>query len=189
MTGSREASKARTRAAIVAAGIRLMHDQGYEATSTTQIARAAGVSPATLFNYFPTKSSIVFADDHLWTVPPGPVAAMATPQETMRALVLALLDQPSWTLPADDPVIRMRFHLVRREPALSAAQTTHAFAQVPALARAVQSAHPNLGDGEALAHAGSVIGAVLATLTWALEGDLRQTIAAALDMTRGVKPR
>lgn len=185
MTGRREATKARTRAAIIEAGIRLMHEQGYDATSTTAIARAACVSPATLFNYFPTKNSIIFADDHLWALRLGPVTAMSTPRQTLRALVLDRLVQPGWTLPADDPVTRMRFELVRGEPALVAAQTTHAFSQVPALARAVQSAHPELSDDEALAHAGATVGAVLAALTWAQDGNLRTAIEAALDRTQG----
>lgn len=159
-----------------------MHEQGYENTSTTQIARAAGVSPATLFNYFPNKSSIVFADDHLWALPLGPITALPTPQQTLRGLVLTLMDQHDWTLPADHPVTRMRFELVRREPALVAAQITLAFSQVPALARELRSAHPELSENDGLTHAAATVGAVLAALTWSQAGDLRAAIEAALDL-------
>ena len=42
-----------------------MTEHGYEATSTDDIARAAGVSPRTFFNYFPTKESVVVLPDDL----------------------------------------------------------------------------------------------------------------------------
>ena len=45
--------------ALRTAAVRLMTDRGYEATSTDDIAREAGVSPRTFFNYFPTKESVV----------------------------------------------------------------------------------------------------------------------------------
>lgn len=182
MTGRREATKARTRAAIIEAGIRLMHQYGYAATSTTAIANEASVSPATLFNYFPTKSSIVFADNDLWAPRPESVTAQSTPQGTLRRIVLDLVDQPGWTRPADDPLTRMRFELVRREPALAAEQTAHAFAQVPGLAAILRSAHPDLTQDDALAWAGAAVGAVLATLTWTQDDDLRTTVQTAFQV-------
>jgi AcrR family transcriptional regulator len=33
---------------------------GYDAVAMTQVAKAAGVSEQTLYNYFPTKESLVF---------------------------------------------------------------------------------------------------------------------------------
>ena len=46
--------------ALRRAAFRLFEAQGYEATSTEEIARAAGVSPRTFFNYFPTKEALFF---------------------------------------------------------------------------------------------------------------------------------
>lgn len=159
-----------------------MHQHGYAAASTTAIADAAGVSPATLFNYFPTKSSIVFADNDLWVPRPGAVTAQSTPQDTLRRIVLDLLDKPGWTRPADDPLTHMRFELVRGEPALAAQQTAHAFSQVPALAAILSSAHPDLTREDALGWAGAAVGAVLATLTWTEGNDLRTTVQTALQV-------
>ena len=59
MTNTRSRHKQATALALRAAAVRLMADRGYEATSTDEIARAAGVSPRTFFNYFPTKESVV----------------------------------------------------------------------------------------------------------------------------------
>jgi AcrR family transcriptional regulator len=49
-----------TERAMREAALRLMGQRGYEATSTDDIARAAGVSPRTFFNYFATKEDVVF---------------------------------------------------------------------------------------------------------------------------------
>jgi AcrR family transcriptional regulator len=42
---------------------RLIEENGYAATTVEQIAEAAEVSPSTLFRYFPTKESVLLADD------------------------------------------------------------------------------------------------------------------------------
>jgi AcrR family transcriptional regulator len=59
--GLRERKKRRTRETIVAVATRLFVEQGYEATTTAQIADAAEVSSSTFFKYFPTKADVVFS--------------------------------------------------------------------------------------------------------------------------------
>ena len=48
-----------TERAMREAALRLMSERGYDATSTDDIARAAGVSPRTFFNYFASKDAVV----------------------------------------------------------------------------------------------------------------------------------
>ena len=60
-TGLRERKKQRTRVTIVSVATKLFVEQGYEATTTAQIAEAAEVSPSTFFTYFPTKADVVFS--------------------------------------------------------------------------------------------------------------------------------
>jgi AcrR family transcriptional regulator len=59
--GLRERKKRRTRETIVAVATKLFVEQGYDATTTAQIADAAEVSPSTFFTYFPTKADVVFS--------------------------------------------------------------------------------------------------------------------------------
>jgi AcrR family transcriptional regulator len=42
--------------------VRLFHEQGYEATSATEIAEAAGLSRSTFFRQFRSKDDVIFAD-------------------------------------------------------------------------------------------------------------------------------
>jgi AcrR family transcriptional regulator len=56
----REQKKARTRAAMADAAAALFAAHGYDGVAMKQVARAAGVSEQTLYNYFPTKESLVF---------------------------------------------------------------------------------------------------------------------------------
>jgi AcrR family transcriptional regulator len=60
--GLRERKKAKTRAAIQRHALRLFREQGYEATTVSQIAEAAEISPSTFFRYFPTKEDVVLYD-------------------------------------------------------------------------------------------------------------------------------
>jgi AcrR family transcriptional regulator len=85
--GLRERKKARTRAAIRDHALRLIAEQGYDATTVEQIAEAAEVSPSTFFRYFPTKEDVVLQDDMdlLWIDALRAQPAGLTPIAAMRA--------------------------------------------------------------------------------------------------------
>src|ERR1700746_2085024 len=61
--GLRERKKIKTRHAIRREAFRLFDANGYAATTVEQIADAAEVSPSTFFRYFPSKESLLLADD------------------------------------------------------------------------------------------------------------------------------
>ena len=60
--GRRSRKKQRTRDDLIAAGDYLFATQGFDATTTTDIAERADVSQRTLFRHFPTKESLLYAD-------------------------------------------------------------------------------------------------------------------------------
>lgn len=59
MTGVRGRKKERARQQIVDEAIRLFDERGIDATSMDDIARAVGMSRATVFNHFPYKEAIL----------------------------------------------------------------------------------------------------------------------------------
>jgi AcrR family transcriptional regulator len=58
--GLRERKKQQTRRALAETARRLFADRGFERVSVAEIAAAADVSVATVFNYFPTKEDLVY---------------------------------------------------------------------------------------------------------------------------------
>ena len=79
MRSPRAENAERTRQALVDAALKLFATRGYDATSTEEIAQAAGVSPRTFFRYFPTKETVLFFGEY----------------DFMRSFAGVLLAQPS----------------------------------------------------------------------------------------------
>lgn len=61
MTGLRERQKDARRRSILEIANTLFHEQGFANTKVEQIAAGAGLSPATVFNYFPSKGDMLLA--------------------------------------------------------------------------------------------------------------------------------
>jgi AcrR family transcriptional regulator len=58
--GLRERKKQQTRSLIALTARALFVDRGFDAVSISEVARAADVSEATVYNYFPTKEDLVY---------------------------------------------------------------------------------------------------------------------------------
>jgi AcrR family transcriptional regulator len=62
----RDRNKLNTRRAIHDAALKLFAGQGYDATTTEQIADKAGVATRTFFRYFPTKEHVLYQGEADW---------------------------------------------------------------------------------------------------------------------------
>jgi AcrR family transcriptional regulator len=97
------AQQARAKAtvrAILDATSRLLVERGYHAISTNLVARVAGVSIGSLYQYFPSKESLItaLADEHLAALQAAFMSTFTlaasganTPRDTARAFVEATL--------------------------------------------------------------------------------------------------
>lgn len=95
MEGLRERKKRQTRDTIAAAALALFLEHGYDAVTVADVAVAADVSEKTVFNHFPAKEDLVFANSEeklsdraeaIRLRPPGTPIARVFEAETMRLL-------------------------------------------------------------------------------------------------------
>ncbi|MFH7597961.1 helix-turn-helix domain-containing protein [Streptomyces racemochromogenes] len=141
--GLREIKKQQTRTAIADAALPLFLEYGFDRVTVAEVARHAGVSTNTVFNYFPTKEDLFFdrgaeAEQHLAAVvrdrAPGACPVEAVREDLLSGLrenhpMLGL--QPGatafWQVILDSPALLAREREIgeRAEAALAAALTGH----------------------------------------------------------------
>jgi AcrR family transcriptional regulator len=162
--GLRERKKLKTRETIRREAFRLIDESGYANTTVEQIAEAAEVSPSTFFRYFPSKESVLLADD----MDPVLMDAFArqppnlSPIQALRRafeLTLETMSDEQWEFE------RTRQRLVFAIPELKAAQLDEYHRTIRMIAEAVSR---RLGRGkddfEVRVFAGALTGGMLAVV-------------------------
>ncbi|MFF8693623.1 TetR/AcrR family transcriptional regulator [Streptomyces sp. NPDC015144] len=121
--GLRETKKQQTRTAIADAALGLFLEHGFDRVTVAEVARQAGVSTNTAFNYFPAKEDLFFdrqaeAEDHLAALvrdrAPG-----TCPVEAVRDGLLTALRQNEPMLGLHPGAVRF-LRVVHDSPALRA---------------------------------------------------------------------
>jgi AcrR family transcriptional regulator len=129
--GLRERKKRLTRQLISDTATRMFLKDGFAAVRVADVAAASGVSEKTVYNYFPTKESLIldrFEDMEIDVRRAlGPEAAPTSPVEAAVAVIVAEVRRnfEGWgedERPFDPAVIRRFVDLVQQTPALQAAQ-------------------------------------------------------------------
>jgi AcrR family transcriptional regulator len=165
----RERKKAKTRTAIRRNALRLFRERGYAATTVEQIARAAEVSPATFFRYFPTKEDVVLRDDYdpLLFAAFKAQPADLTPIQALRGAMSAVFT----ALPADElDQERERFALISAIPELRAKILEEFVRTIQVIAEAVAERIGRRPDDFAVrTFAGALIGVAMATMVAAID--------------------
>jgi AcrR family transcriptional regulator len=124
VVGRRERKKLQTRQLLADTARRLFAERGFESVSVAEVARAADVAEATVFNYFPTKEDLVFSglerfEDELL----GAIRDRASGETILQAFSRFVL-QPRGFLGARDAEAAERLleisRMIARSPALLA---------------------------------------------------------------------
>ncbi len=128
--GLRERKKRLMRQQLSDAATAMFLDRGFDAVRVAEIAEACGVSEKTVFNYFPTKESLVL--DRLQATMESLRTGLADPAVPPVQAALAILDREltgmtAWLAAQDDPgragQAILRFgDLIRATPSLRAYQ-------------------------------------------------------------------
>jgi AcrR family transcriptional regulator len=122
--GLRERKKRKTRELIAETARQLFAERGFEQVTVTEIAREAEVSPATVFNYFPTKEDLFYSrleafEDELLTA----IRERAAGQSVVDAFAGFLLGQGgvlTMDAPEADEQLRTITRIITESPALLA---------------------------------------------------------------------
>lgn len=141
--GLREIKKQQTRTAIADAALPLFLEYGFDRVTVAEVARHAGVSTNTVFNYFPAKEDLFFdrgaeAEKHLAAVvrdrAPGTCPVEAVSEDLLAGLrenhpMLGLRPGATafWQVILDSPALLAREREIgeRAEAALAAALAGH----------------------------------------------------------------
>ena len=177
--GLRERKKIKTRQAIRREAFRLIDENGYAATTVEQIAEAADVSPSTFFRYFPSKESLLLADD----LDPLILAAFEaqppelSPTEAIRRAYTDVMAR----LPADQlDFENTRQRLMFSIPELKAAMYDEYYRTVNVIAELISRRIGRAADDfEVRVFAGALTGAMMAAFDGAPQ--TAETIYRALD--------
>ncbi len=129
--GLRERKKRLMRQQLSDTATQMFLERGFDAVRVAEIATACGVSEKTVFNYFPTKESLILdrLESTMGSLRPGLAEpGISPPEAALRILDRELSAMTSWLAAQDDParagaMIRRFGTLIRATPSLRAYQS------------------------------------------------------------------
>jgi AcrR family transcriptional regulator len=162
--GLRDRKKIKTRDAILRESMRLFEANGYASTTVEQIAEAAEIAPSTFFRYFPSKESLVMANE-VDKVMVEALASQPADVPSLQAFKRAL-ETTLATVSSDDwQIERKRLQIVLAVPELKASQLDGYHRTIAQLAEAESrrtGRDPN--DFESRVFIGALTGGLMAAL-------------------------
>lgn len=122
--GLRERKKERTRREIAEAARRLFGERGFDAVTVAEVAAAAEVSEATVFNYFPTKEDLFYSGLEAFEEALLDAVRDRAPGESALAAFGRFITEPRGLLASPDPKAAERqaaiTRVIEESPALLA---------------------------------------------------------------------
>jgi AcrR family transcriptional regulator len=167
----RERKRQRTRAAIVAAAVKLFQTRGYDATTVADIAEAAEIAPRTFFSYFASKDAVLFPDVDARVAAAADAVAARRPEDRPADLLLralsALLEAGDDDLVGHKGDLRMR--LIQTHPAVRGRALQLQLDAQRDIASLLLRAFPDELDPVT---AGAVVGAFVGAVTGAVQATI-----------------
>jgi AcrR family transcriptional regulator len=168
--GLRDRKKIRTRDTIRREAMRLIKANGYASTTIEQIAMAADIAVSTFFRYFPTKESVLIAND-LDQVTIDALASLPADMEPLKAFRRSLEITLTAVTAAEWRFERARLRLVLSVPELKAVQLDEYRRTVARLAEAeALRSGRDPDDLEVRVLVGALSGGLMASLDGHLSG-------------------
>jgi AcrR family transcriptional regulator len=160
--GLRERKKHQTRQVIAGTALRLFSERGFDAVTVAQVAKAADVSDATVFNYFPTKESLFFGQMQSFEEALVQAVRERRGGESVLAAFRRFIDERSAHLATEDVAvaISMAARIVGDSPSLRAREREIVADSTDALALLIaEEAGSPPGDIEPWVVANALMGA------------------------------
>ncbi|MGK5678983.1 TetR family transcriptional regulator [Actinoplanes sp. URMC 104] len=183
-TGRRDRKKQQTRAALIAAALRLVDERGLDRVTVEEISEAADVSPRTFFNYFATKD-----DALIGAMPDGPsmrerLLAVPAGVPLVPALLEAMLPDIAG-IQAERDVWLLRMRVIRDNPSLLPILVARGECAEQETVAAVAARTGLPADSMFPQLAATLVGAALRTamMRWATDGrDLAELVREAFEL-------
>jgi AcrR family transcriptional regulator len=166
------------------AAAELFLEQTYAGTTIAQIARRAGVSRNTFFNYFPAKSDLLWVDvDEALAQLPAALHAAAVQTDVMEAVRLAMMDLASRFGPSRVPWALTQSELMHATGELEASALSRFARAATVLSVFVaQRTRRDRNDLVCRSFAMAILAATAAAaIDWAQSGVQRGTLAPYVD--------
>jgi AcrR family transcriptional regulator len=138
----RERRRIRTRRSIQEHAMRLFLEQGYDATTVSEVAAAAEVSAMTVYRHFPTKDDLVLTDEYDPLIAQR-IRARPPDEPLMRRIGAALVEGIAETSDADRELLLARLRLVLETPALRSRLWDNQYASQAAIVEALRGDPPD----------------------------------------------
>ena len=116
--GRRDRKKQQTRAALIAAALRLVDERGLERVTVEEISEAADVSPRTFFNYFASKDDAIIGDPLVDDRETRERLAAIAPTVPIVDALLQVLSPAVARIQADQEIWFIRMRVIEANPML-----------------------------------------------------------------------
>src|SRR6266571_1851453 len=137
--GLRQRKKLQTRHLIAEAALRLFNERGFDAVTVGQVARAADVSEATVFNYFPTKESLFLSQMQSFEEALVEAVRQRNPGESVLAAFRRFIHERAERLAAEEAseTISTAARIIGASPSLQAREREIVVSYTEALAELI----------------------------------------------------